>query len=156
MSGNEDEQAQKIEYFQKHVIPWLVGHLSMRSTGLQVFTAIQGGLMIAWGTRPNWSLPLLGLASCLSCLLWDSRNRFIFSQLHKLGEETVDRVVFGVGSDGYANNGIHRMSVDTLSDSGRYNPFRLRTIASHTWAIRIVIVVSTIVWILLVVMFCLS
>lgn len=140
-----DEQLQ-IEYFQKHVVPWLIGHLTMRSTGLQIFTAIQGGLIVAWATRPYWALPLLGLTGCLSFIMWDRRNRFIFSKLHELGEQTVDRKVFGVAADGRARAGLHRMSVDALSRSGRLLPS-----ASHTWAIRTIVIVSVVLWMSLIV-----
>ena len=72
------DEALEAEYFEKQGMPWLVGHLTMRSTGLQVFTAIQGGLIVAWATRPHWALPLLGLISCLSFIMWDRRLRLLF------------------------------------------------------------------------------
>ena len=57
-------------YYCKHVMPWLIEHLRMRATGLQVFSAIQGGLLIGWSAHHHWALPVVGLISCLSFHLW--------------------------------------------------------------------------------------
>jgi hypothetical protein len=143
----ESKSSERIAYFEKHAIPWLLEHIKMRSIGLQIFTAIQGALMLGWSTHPSWPLPLLGLASCLSFYLWDSRNRYVFRSLHRMGEEIVDRHVFGAGRDGRALRGVHKFFTDALASSGRSWP-RLADFASHTWAIRIMLIVATLAWLL--------
>ena len=139
-----DEQIKRIEYFERHAIPQMTGHLTARSTGLQIFTAIQGGLLVAasrieglWtvpsetqvgsqpvaassieGLWPFLALFLLGLASCLAFSLWDLRNRRIFEILREKGEEWADKPLFGIAKDGTAEDGVHKILGLTLAESG--------------------------------------
>jgi hypothetical protein len=110
-------EEKKIKYFEKNAIPYLLAHLNMRSLGLQIFTAVQGALMLAWATKPNIFFAVVGFAGCLSFFLWDSRNRYIFNRLHELGEEVQDKPIFGVADNDRAKKGIHRMFRDTLGIS---------------------------------------
>jgi hypothetical protein len=150
MQPPEPTPSEKIVYFEKHAIPWLLEHIKMRTTGLQIFTATQGALMLGWSTSRSWPLVLMGLASCLSFFLWDSRNRYVFRNLHQMGEEIVDRHIFGTGADGHAKRGVHHFFVNALASSGRRLP-RSAGLASHTWAIRIMLIVSMLAWFLLIV-----
>ena len=153
MTNDEHDETVQIDYFARNAMPYMVGHLEMRSRALQIFTAIQGGLMYAWTQRPHWFLAVIGLASCLSIFLWDSRNRYIFRILRELGEKTVDRPVFGTGEDGKARTGVHRLMTNTLAASGRWFPWCGKKVhfASHTWAIRIMLLSAFAVWVALVV-----
>lgn len=152
LADERKAQNMKNEYIQHHAIPWFVGHLSMRATGFQIFTAIQGGLLVAWATRGHWALPLLGLASCYSFLLWDTQNLNAFRRIHEICEELVERTIFGVGNDGRARKGLHRYSLDTLPPSGSNIPlFDLkrglkRKFVSHTCAIRVMIIFAAVLW----------
>lgn len=47
------------------------------ASGLELFTAVQGGLILAWATKTHLAIPLLGLSSCVAAYLWDARNRFM-------------------------------------------------------------------------------
>jgi len=138
----------KREYVEKQVIPWLTAHLQMRSTGLQVFVAIQGALLYAFASTSHWALAVIGLTGCASFALWDARNRDVFTRLHTLAEVMVDRPLFGIAPDGYATDGLHLQALGTLSRSGSLNSQVARTggFASHTWAIRIMIFAAAVVW----------
>src|SRR2546428_788470 len=92
----------------------------MRNTGLQVFTAVQGGLLLGWTNHHHWAFTVLGLGASLSFWLWDSRNRFMFQTLRELGEKYVDREIFGVGEDGRAKDGINKLCAQTVTGSGRF------------------------------------
>jgi hypothetical protein len=56
--------------------------------------AIQGALLVAWSNNPIWPLPVFALIASLSFWLWDSRNRFIISQIHTWGRDIADRFMF--------------------------------------------------------------
>jgi hypothetical protein len=148
MPATEDADKVRREYVEKQVVPWLIAHLQMRSTGLQVFVAIQGALLYAFAATSHWALPVIGLTGCLSFGLWDARNRDVFTRLHALAEVIVDRPLFGVADDGYAKDGFHVQALGTLSRSGTLNPQVARTsgLVSHTWAIRIMIYTAAFIW----------
>lgn len=134
-------------YFVKHVIPWLSGHLTMRSTGLQIFSAIQGGLLIGWSTKHHWSIPVLGLISCLSFYLWDLRIRAVLRGLVQLGDLLIDQPRFGKAEDGHASNGLYAF----ICRHGG-NPSLRKHIyreGSHTWAINIILLGASLLWIFL-------
>lgn len=149
MQPTADPEKAKREYVERQVIPWLTAHLQMRSTGLQVFVAIQGALLYAFATTGHWALAALGFFSCVSSFLWDARNRDVFQRLHGLAESVVDRPLFGEGPGGYAREGLHVQALDTLAKSGAANPELGRGggFASHTWAIRIMIFAAGLIWI---------
>jgi hypothetical protein len=147
---NDLEKA-KTEYVEKQVIPWMIAHLQMRNTGLQVFVASQGALLFAFVNKGHWSLAVLGLASCVSFSLWDARNRDVFRRLHTLAESIVDKSLFGESISGRAKNGLHMQALGTLAKSGSTNPEIGQNggFSSHTWAIRIMIFTTGIVWLIL-------
>ncbi len=128
------------QYFETHGLPYLLEHTKMRTTGLQSFTAIQGALFVAWSYKQHWILVFVGLASAFSFWLWDCRNRFVFQSLRQWGETNVDRLLFGVGEDGRARDGINRMFGDTIRNPG---------LRSHTWAIRLFILATSLGWLVL-------
>jgi hypothetical protein len=139
----------KQEYVERQIIPWLTAHLQMRSTGLQVFVAIQGALLYAFVTKGNWALAVLGLASCVSFSLWDARNRDVFRRLHLIAESIIDKPLFGEAPSGHARDGLHAQALGTLTKSGSFNPELGYGggFSSHTWAIRIMIFTAGTVWI---------
>lgn len=150
--SNKERERNKNEirraYVERQIIPWLTGHLQMRNTGLQVFTAVQGALMVAYSSSQFIPIAILGLASALAAILWDSRNRDVFQRLHSMAEQLSDREVFGTEPSGFAIDGLHRQAQGTLSQSGKLSfGSGLR---SHTWAIRIVVSTSALVWVSLV------
>jgi hypothetical protein len=135
-------------YVERQLLPWLTSHLQMRNTGLQVFTAVQGALMVAYASSKFWPIIALGLASALAAILWDCRNRDVFMRLHSIAERLLDREVFGIAKDGLANDGLHRQALGTIQESGTKNP-RLSIasgFASHTWSIRVVVLTCSVVW----------
>jgi len=136
-----------LDYYEKYCLPIIHIHLKLRSTGLQVFTAIQGVLLIGWVNKQNVVLILLGLGSTLSFALWDARNRFIFITLRDFGEKHVDRNIFGIGEDGKAKDGINKLFLQAVNTSGKFKPGK--HFASHTWAIRTLIFLSFFLWVLL-------
>ena len=141
---NERNDAKmRMAYFETHGLPYILHHLQMRNTGLQVFTAVRGALLLAWVTHPHLAIGVLGLSAVLSFWLWDQRNRFIFKTLREFGERLVDREIFGVGEDGKAKDGINKLLEGTITDSGRFSFF------SHTWAIRVLLITSTVIWVAL-------
>lgn len=147
------ESQLKREYVERQVIPWMIAHLQMRSTGLQVFVAVQGALLYGFASTKFWGVSVLGLASCLSFALWDARNRDVFRRLHHLAEVAVDRSIFGEGPTGKATEGLHVQALGTLAASGSANPTLGRSggFGSHTWAIRIMILTSAVIWIVQIV-----
>ena len=152
MKSNNLDKA-KTEYVEKQILPWMIAHLQMRNTGLQVFVASQGALLFAFVNKGHWSLAVLGLASCLSFSLWDTRNRDVFRRLHTLAESIVDKQLFGETINGRAKNGLHAQALGTLVKSGSPNPELGRNggFSSHTWAIRIMIFTTGIVWVILLI-----
>jgi len=124
-------------YFETHGLPYLLEHTKMRTAGLQWYTAIQGALFVAWSHKPHPILVLVGLTSAISFFLWDCRNRFVFRRLREWGETHVDRALFGVGGDGRALDGINKMFEDSI---------RRPKLRSHTWAIRLLILFTSLGW----------
>ena len=138
-----DYDRQKFEYVEKQIIPWLIAHLQMRNTGLKIFVASQGALLFTFINKEHWALSILGMAGCLSCMLWDLRNRDVFFRLHSLAEELVDKSMFEGGL-----KGMHTQAILTLKDSGNSNPdiSKYSGFASHTWAIKIMIYTIACLW----------
>lgn len=137
-------------YVEKQIIPWLTSHLQMRNTGLQVFTAVQGALMVAYSTKQFLPIIALGLASALAALQWDARNRDVFRRLHTLAERYSERELFGVAEDGMAVDGMHRQALISIKKSGEFNLCQLLLSAghaSHTWSIRIVVFACAFAWV---------
>lgn len=123
----------------------------MRSAGLELFTAVHGGLILAWATKTHWAIPLLGLSSCAAFFLWDVRNRFMLRMVTGLGEMLVDKAVFGSDANGRATDGMYKMINDSLKKSEHtWDAFEATVkYGSHTQAIRLMIVVAASIWILI-------
>ncbi len=138
-------------YFENNAIPWLTAHLSMRSTGLELFTAAQAALVLAWATKTHWAIPALGLVSCLTFYLWDRRIRFMLRMVVLLGEQLVEKDLFGTGTDQPTTRGLYRMIAEGF---GAYTPTRgffprLRVAfqeGSHSWAVSLMTVSASILW----------
>lgn len=151
MDKNGKCKKDEMDYFEKHSIPWITGHLSMRSIGLQVFIAIQGGLIIAWSNKPVLALPIVGIASCISFYLWDKRIRFVLQTLIQLGEDLVDINLFGKDDDGKAKKGMYNMWLKSTKTSENFKDRLKATFkgGSHTRAVEIMIYVSSVLWLIL-------
>lgn len=142
---NEEQQA-RLDYFQKHALPWQMEHLKFRAVGLQIFVAIQAGLLVAWSSLRIWPIAVFALAACLSFWLWDSRNRFIINKVHEWGREMADKLVFPTDSSGQPRDGVHVAFGLTLQASGKHVP-ALAGFKSHTWAVRILLLAAVILWV---------
>ena len=139
-NGSDD----KLRYFETHLVPYELQHMQMRSVGLQIFTAIQGGLFIGWAKTEHPALILLGFGSAIALVLWEARNRWVFRRIREFGEEYVDRKLFGVGADGEAVAGWHKLLIDEIDRSGKLWP--PKNWASHSGSIRVLIIVSLVAW----------
>ena len=146
-----DEQKEKLEYFQKHALPWQLEHLKLRATGLQFFIPIQGVLFGAFYLAKSPIIPIFGLATCASLFLWDQRTRFIIGIIHKWGVKFVDSLLFERNPDGKIEDGFHSVLGDSLDKSGVFG-----ILQSHTLAIRLLLGTTALIWSLLFMTSCLS
>lgn len=144
-----EEQEARLDYFQKHALPWQMEHIKFRAVGLQIFLAIQVGLLVAWSSLRIWPIAAFALVACLSFWLWDSRNRFIISKVHSWGREIADKFMFPTDGSGQPQDGVHVAFGLTLQASGKVFP-RLSDFKSHTWAVRILLLAAVILWVGLV------
>ena len=135
------------EYYSKQVMPWLIEHLRMRSTGLQFFSAIQGGLLVGWSAHHHWSIPIVALISCLSFHLWDLRVRHVLRSLVALGDRLVDQPRFGLAEDGHARDGVFAFAVRTRRRISVGT--RVKTEGSHTSAINVLLVGAVVLWLVI-------
>ncbi len=143
------------DYFQKHAIPWMVAHLTMRGTGLQVFSAIQSALLVAWCVHRHLSIPIFGTISTISFMLWDKRIRMMLWATAAMGERLVDRPRFGPASEREpTREGIYAF----ISSRGAESPTRVHRLkrilkeGGHTQAIRVLVWGTLILWVVLFVM----
>lgn len=142
-----EEDKLKLEYFQKHALPFLLEHIKLRAIGIQVFIPIQGVLFGAWHFSQLPFIAWFGIASCIYLFLWDERIRFIASKVHEWGRHLADRHFFTLDKDGNPTDGVHVVFGGTLRDSGRIMP-PFRAWKSHTVAIRFLLLTATVTWIL--------
>ncbi len=136
-STSESDELRKLrrEYATEHVMPWLVAHLQARTTGLQVFTGIQGALLVADATiNGDPFVAGFGLISCVSALLWDERNRDVFGRMHLLANDCAE-------ADLQLSDpiGMHGQAIDTLARSKKLS-------VSHTWSFKLVIYSASMLW----------
>jgi hypothetical protein len=110
-----------------------------------IFVATQGVLLIAWANKPTRVVPAFALIACLSTWLWDSRNRHVIEQVHRWGREIADKFMFATDSEGMPCDGVHVHFSKTMSASGRLWP-GLSGFMSHTWAIRVLLIGATALW----------
>jgi hypothetical protein len=145
LSGDDKD---KLDYFQKHALPWQIEHMKFRAIGLQVFIPIQGVLFGAWHLSNLAFIAWFGIASCLYLFLWDERTRFIIGKVHEWGRQIADKHFFPLDKEGNPTDGVHVVFGGTLKESGRLIP-PLRAWKSHTVAIRILLLTATVIWILI-------
>lgn len=143
-----DEDKQKLDYFQKHALPWQFEHMKLRAIGIQVFIPIQGVLLGAWSVSGSCFIPWFGLVSCLSLFLWDERTRFIIGRVHQWGRELADCHFFPLNKDSNPTDGVHVVFGETLRQSGSLVP-NPRGLKSHTLAIRILAVAAFVIWLMI-------
>lgn len=135
----------RLEYFQKHAIPWQIEHIKFRGLGIQFFMAAQALLFVAWVSKPAPVLSLFGLFICASFWAWDARNRYIIGAVHELGKKLADAPLFGVGESGEPLEGVHLRFARTLQESGMlWSGYK--AIQSHTWAIRFLFWPAVVAW----------
>lgn len=141
------------EYFEKFGIPWLTSHLQMRSTGLQLFTAIQGGLLIGWATHKIWAIPVAALVSCLSFYLWDRRVRHVLDSLTQMGMNMIDIPRFGNNENDQEKRGVFyfiRKTRKGITLRERLTPrTKLFKEGSHTTAIKVLLCGFVVLWLIL-------
>ena len=142
-----DHDRLRLEYFQKHALPWQIEHMKMRSIGLQVFIPTQGVFLGAWGYSKLSLIPWLAIASCLCWFLWDQRIRFVIGRVHEWGRELADRQLFPLDQQGRPTDGVHVAFGDALERSGRLTP-PPSAWQSHTVAIRLLLLTACILWVL--------
>lgn len=144
---NDDDRA-RLDYFQKHALPWQIEHMKFRAIGLQIFIPIQGVLFGAWGVSKSWPIPCFGIACCVCLFLWDQRTRFIIGRVHEWGRQLADRHFFPLDGAGKPTDGVHVVFGASLDKSGRVVPTPI-SCQSHTVAIRILLLTAAIIWILI-------
>lgn len=150
MSTNENQDYN--EYFEKFGVPWLTGHLQMRSQGLQVFTAIHGGLLVGWTVNSHWAFPLIALASCVSFFLWDQRVRYTLHTLTTMGRNEIDNMLFGENDN--KNKGVFGFIGGQKREGGIWK--RLLVLfkeGSHSWAIYVLLISFSSLWILIFIIY---
>ena len=143
---NENDKL-KLDYFQKHALPWQIEHMKFRAIGLQVFIPIQGILLGAWEVSKSPFIPWFGIASSVCLFLWDERIRFIIGKVHEWGQQLADRHFFPL-KDGKPTDGVHVFFESTLKASGQIPP-KSGGWKSHTVGIRILLLTALIIWVLI-------
>ena len=110
----------------------------MQSLGLQVFTAIHGGLLVGWTVKVHWAFPIIALASCISFFLWDQRIRYTLHSLTTMGRLEIDDKLFTSEAD---KKGVYSF-VGRQKRSGNIfkRVFLLFRDGSHSWAIFILLI----------------
>ncbi|MDN3699178.1 hypothetical protein QWY97_17785 [Vibrio cortegadensis] len=144
---NEKQIDRQITYIEKHVVPWQIAHLQMRSQGLQIFIAIQAAILFSYAKLGSWGFIVLGLICVYALYRWDTRNRFVISELHRLGVEYADKAVFGISTQGKAKNGLHFQGQKTLEHS---NNLKNLFGSSHTATVRFVCLSIGFMWLILI------
>ncbi len=140
------EEKEKLEYFQKHALPWLIEHMKFRAIGLQVYIPIQGVLFGAWHLSKSPMVACFGIAVCICFFLWDERIRFIILRVHEWGKEIADKHFFPLDKEGNPTDGVHVVFCESLKDSGRIPPRSIKDLGSHTIAIRTLLVTTGVMW----------
>lgn len=141
-----DDEKAKLDYFQKHALPWQIEHIKFRAIGIQIFVAAQAGLFAAWATKPSHIFAIIGILACLSFWFWDSRNRYIINQVHIWGQKLADRHFFECDTNGNPKDGVHVAFAKTLSESGK-----CCITPSHTLAIRVLLLPIAVAWLLFII-----
>jgi len=144
-ADNEKQIDRQIQYIEKHVVPWQIAHLQMRSQGLQIFIAIQAAILFSYVKSDSWGFIALGLICVYALFRWDTRNRYVISQLHRLGVEYADKPVFGISTEGKAKNGLHLQGQQTLEHS---NHLKNLFGSSHTATVRVVCLAIGAMWLI--------
>ncbi|HGS5672550.1 TPA: hypothetical protein ACMDXT_004667, partial [Vibrio parahaemolyticus] len=146
-ADNEKQIDRQIQYIEKHVVPWQIAHLQMRSQGLQIFIAIQAAILFSYAKLDFGGFIVLGLICVYALFRWDTRNRYVIGELHRLGVEYADKPVFGVSVQGTAKNGLHSQGKQTLEES---NHLKNLFGSSHTATVRFVCLAIGTMWLMLI------
>jgi hypothetical protein len=144
--GMTQEDKEKLDYFQKHALPWQIEHMKFRAIGLQVFIPIQGALLGAWYVSKASAVAWFGLVGCVILYLWDERTQFIIRTIHQWGRDLADKHFFPTDENGNPRDGLHVVFGETLERSRHWIPRRLGDLKSHTFAIRILVVTGIVIW----------
>lgn len=132
-------------YVEKQVLPWLTEHLKMRAVGFQVFPAVQAAIFIAYGQVRHAAIPFLGMAVCVSFLLWDFRNISVFRRLHKLAVEVFEDEFLCAHPE---LRGLHAGQDKIIGDGlGKSGPIGvLANLGSHSVALGLMVFAALAVW----------